>query len=1047
MEAKERVMSGIFLSRVKIENFRTFGAFDISIPPSPGLTILTGTNGLGKSSFFDALEWGLTGKVRRFEKYIKKELSEGKYLTRRNAPPDSHKVSLGFTSGETVVRSFSSSPSATAVADLLKTENWAPIRDVGTYLAFTHFLGQAAQQRFTSRESPEQWEALKGPTGIERLEEIRQGLRGRATQLAFTRRIEQEKAVVDDLERRLADWQGWRSRLTRLQQARSATGAVSPGEIAEHTTTIELELAAIVKGRPFVPQGANLSERLTILDEAIAKARQGFSNDLTSVESMAMLPERYVSLIADARADVPALVRAREALSATRDSLADLEVKTKTASDAAEIQRKTCANLEVELELLEAARTDVERRTELIQVIALAKKDEEKLRNDLASKEVQLSSAEQAISRERDARSNVAQQNTIVEAARRILNDCQALGGMEVIASASASTSTTAAEAANRAHPQLLLLVKGRSGFEEQLARAEVLLEVARNKAGVIAAAVAQIATHIGDDDTNCPVCSTAFEPGQLRILADAAATSVDSQLAVHDVEVARLRSEIASINRQITTLESLKGVAEQAQLAADEDQRKKLEARAAAANLLQVRDDRDLLRIASDRDQDARVMLSASEAALREAITSAAGANAQYATLLVEIDELRRRLAEAVRRTMSVEAEQRSCSERLAARSKSGLDLTEITLRLQTCQMNLASARDSHRSLSAAAEQANSLLASSRTKVVVAERDFVQANEARQAAESSASAFAAQWSAAGLELPPSQGTLEAAKSKIRSTIGRIDDLASRQKELGRGNEASLLQQEIDEIEAAMLSAGGEPAEGDAARRETAIKNDLKVARAAHKLSSSARTAVNKFTDSLKKEAADFSTQFLAPLNRVIDDFNEAMLSTPSETIRFSAEHRVDATRFEMMLHYRDRVENATLDTSLPPQLVLSEGQLAANGFSILCAASTAYPWSRWRSLLLDDPLQHNDIIHTAAFVDVMRNMVEQQGYQLIMSSHDRAETDFITRKFDAAGIACSTITLTAPSADGLQFDAPVENRAAINARRQEDDKLIDRAG
>ena len=117
---------------------------------------------------------------------------------------------------------------------------------------------------------------------------------------------------------------------------------------------------------------------------------------------------------------------------------------------------------------------------------------------------------------------------------------------------------------------------------------------------------------------------------------------------------------------------------------------------------------------------------------------------------------------------------------------------------------------------------------------------------------------------------------------------------------------------------------------------------------------------------------------------------------------------------------------------------MLSEGQLAANGFSILCAASTAYPWSRWRALLLDDPLQHNDIIHTAAFIDVMRNMVELNGYQLIMSSHDRGESDFIARKFDAAGLPCTTVLLTAPSDRGVVWVEPDQNSAASRILRRD---------
>jgi hypothetical protein len=132
-----------------------------------------------------------------------------------------------------------------------------------------------------------------------------------------------------------------------------------------------------------------------------------------------------------------------------------------------------------------------------------------------------------------------------------------------------------------------------------------------------------------------------------------------------------------------------------------------------------------------------------------------------------------------------------------------------------------------------------------------------------------------------------------------------------------------------------------------------------------------------------------------------------------------------------MGLQYRDPIDDALYNKNLPPQVFLSEGQLAANGFSILCAASTAYPWSKWRSLLLDDPLQHNDIIHAAAFVDLMRNLVEQEGYQLIMSSHDRAEGDFIARKFDAAGLSCKVVSLTAPSRSGVRYEEPPPNQAA----------------
>ena len=142
-------MSDIYLHTIGIEDFRTFGKFRVEIPPGPGLTLVVGTNGLGKSSFFDALEWGLTGQVRRLQRYVPKA-DDADYLTRRGARSP-HGVVLGFAGGTELTRKGAVAPAPAAVIDLLKRPKWgAQIQDIGTYLAFTHFLGQAEPQRFTS---------------------------------------------------------------------------------------------------------------------------------------------------------------------------------------------------------------------------------------------------------------------------------------------------------------------------------------------------------------------------------------------------------------------------------------------------------------------------------------------------------------------------------------------------------------------------------------------------------------------------------------------------------------------------------------------------------------------------------------------------------------------------------------------------------------------------------------------------------------------------------------------------------------------------------
>ncbi len=57
-----------YLDKISVQGFRGIGSgCDLKITPGPGLTLVVGRNGSGKSSFAEALELLLTGKNRRWE--------------------------------------------------------------------------------------------------------------------------------------------------------------------------------------------------------------------------------------------------------------------------------------------------------------------------------------------------------------------------------------------------------------------------------------------------------------------------------------------------------------------------------------------------------------------------------------------------------------------------------------------------------------------------------------------------------------------------------------------------------------------------------------------------------------------------------------------------------------------------------------------------------------------------------------------------------------------------------------------------------------------
>ncbi len=57
---------GAFLTAITVEGFRGIGkTVTLELPAGPGLTVITGRNGSGKSSFAEALEFALTRNTYR----------------------------------------------------------------------------------------------------------------------------------------------------------------------------------------------------------------------------------------------------------------------------------------------------------------------------------------------------------------------------------------------------------------------------------------------------------------------------------------------------------------------------------------------------------------------------------------------------------------------------------------------------------------------------------------------------------------------------------------------------------------------------------------------------------------------------------------------------------------------------------------------------------------------------------------------------------------------------------------------------------------------
>lgn len=75
----------------------------------------------------------------------------------------------------------------------------------------------------------------------------------------------------------------------------------------------------------------------------------------------------------------------------------------------------------------------------------------------------------------------------------------------------------------------------------------------------------------------------------------------------------------------------------------------------------------------------------------------------------------------------------------------------------------------------------------------------------------------------------------------------------------------------------------------------------------------------------------------------------------------------------------------------------MSSGQLSGLVISFMLSMNKVYP-TKLSTLLIDDPVQTMDEINLASFVQLLRN--EFSGYQIIMSTHERRNSNFFAYKF-----------------------------------------------
>lgn len=126
----------------------------------------------------------------------------------------------------------------------------------------------------------------------------------------------------------------------------------------------------------------------------------------------------------------------------------------------------------------------------------------------------------------------------------------------------------------------------------------------------------------------------------------------------------------------------------------------------------------------------------------------------------------------------------------------------------------------------------------------------------------------------------------------------------------------------------------------------------------------------------------------------------------------------------------------------LNPQFIFSSGQRRATGLAFLLSVNLSLAWSHWRSILLDDPVQHIDDFRSVHLAEVMAQLAAA-GRQIICAVEDAALADLLCRRLPVEGAGKGKRVTLGPDSDGAlaklrdQDLTPLLQRALIPERQR----------
>jgi exonuclease SbcC len=881
-------------------------------------------------------------------------------------------------------------------------------------------LSQAGEQRFAVQDSKERWSALEAPAGTERLNRLRERLGTRGVTSAFNRRAKESQDAVTRAEQDIRSWDDLLERRNAAKRLAESAGAMSQAELLPMLERLRAEVAGHFGDLNF-SDASSPESCLRQLAHKIDSEKPRVAVRLEAIKALEAVPRQWRQVLDDA-------AKCHATLTARDNQLRDARIEVERLHEQVEQERTRLAQEAQELERIAQDRSRISR-------VTMARNSLEELQGAEASLRAQIADARGVL----DTTSVTARETAAhAEERRRLEREFVAAGerfeavrelhGLHVrCAKAEADAKDAAAkhEEAKASGSGLgdehAEIERDRALYTQALQAAEQRLQRLRFQATTIESCVASLAAVITDEDTKCPLCSTEFEAGELKRLVSATANLAGDGLAAAEAGVELARVAIRSLEPRVAALEARRIRLAQAARAATS-------AQAAADALLATLRLHPLLatspvgvtvgdRIASLQaearsrleDMSAQVRDAVSTTDLDKAFTEADIAKRTADSTLAELRDGLAKVQSSILETQAV----LNPVDAVAADTQAADRLAELAILEGTFLASQEAGNKRHGLLAAQFRSATTTSSTIETELRSTKQHSADLQRLLETLRSS-------WAKANLVGDPSAEALLLELNAISDRQQRLAEYEARSRSLIEGHaswskadEFRVLQEQIAET----TQRAGCKSEAEV---RPALDIALAVSRAKSQQTEDSRTFRDQMIKKLEAEVRQYANKVLAPLNSLNENYLRVFSCFSNLTVSMGAKTQQASVKLEFVLKWLAGTADSGSAASI--RHFLSEGQLSALSVSLLLSMSTAYRWSQWRALVLDDPLQHNDVIHATSFIEVLRNLVRLQGYQVLLSTHDLELADFIRRKMDAASVDCRTCQFLGTRQSGVRY-------------------------